>query len=265
MPKSIFFILKKIVSWYNFNSEAVMLNKDSILVVIPAYNEAENIAKVIDEIKESINYADILVINDCSKDDTLSIVTSKGVKCITNVFNMRYAMAIQTGLKYANQNNYDYVIQMDADGQHIASEAEKLYKEIKKSNVDIVIGSRYLKNMGYPCPFFRRVGTKMFEILIKLFCHQRIADPLSGFQCINKRVINCYSQIGKYPEYPDANLIIEMLLNGYKIKEVPVKMRLRENGVSMHSGIIKPIKYMIEMFYNIIIIVIKNIGVKKVK
>lgn len=239
--------------------------KDKLLVVIPAYNEAENIEKVLKEIKKDIKYADILVINDCSKDNTREIVEKNGVKCISNIFNMRYARAVQVGLKYARDNGYDYVIQMDADGQHIASEAEKLYKEIKKSNVDIVIGSRYLKDTGYPCPFFRKVGTKFFSGLIKLFTGKKIADPLSGFQCLNKDVINYYAGCGNYPEYPDANLVIEMLLKGYEIKETPVKMRLRENGVSMHSGILKPIKYMITQFYICVVLVIKYIGKRRTK
>ena len=239
--------------------------KDKVLVVIPAYNEAENIEKVLIEIKKDIDYADILVINDCSKDNTYEIVRKNGVKCITNVFNMRYAMAVQVGIKYAYQNGYDYVIQMDGDGQHIASEAEKLYKEAKNTNADIVIGSRYIKDMGYPCPLFRRIGTKMFEKMIKLFTKRRIADPLSGFQCLNRRVIEKYAKIGNYPEFPDANLVIEMLLTGYKIVEVPVKMRLRESGESMHSGIIKPIKYMIEQFYTCIIIVVKYAGKRRFK
>ena len=239
--------------------------KDKVLVIIPAYNEADNIEKVLKEIKKDINYADILVINDCSTDNTREIVIKNKVRCITNIFNMKYAMAIQTGLKFARDNNYDYVIQMDADGQHIAKEAEKLYHEMKKSKVDIVIGSRYVKEMGYPCPIFRRIGTKMFELLVRLFCHQKIADPLSGFQCLNKKVIEKYSKMGGYPEFPDANLVIEMLLQGYKIKEVPVKMRLRKSGTSMHSGIIKPIKYMVEQLYTCIVIFLKNIGKRRVK
>ena len=239
--------------------------KDKVLIIMPAYNEAENIERVLKEIKKDIDYADILVINDCSTDNTKEIVLKNKVKCITNVFNMRYAMAIQTGLKYARDNDYDYVIQMDADGQHIAKEAEKLYHEMKKTKSDIVIGSRYVKEMGYPCPIFRRIGTKMFELMIRMFCHQKIADPLSGFQCLNKKVIKKYAKIGEYPEYPDANLVIDMLLQGYKITEVPVKMRLRENGVSMHSGIFKPIKYMIEQFYSCIVIFLKNIGKRRVK
>ncbi len=242
-----------------------MIKKDKILVVIPAYNESENIESVLKEIKKDINYADILVINDCSKDNTAEIVKKNKVKCITNVFNMRYAWAVQVGLKYARDNGYDYVIQMDADGQHIAAEAEKMYKEMKKTGSDIVIGSRYLKDMGYPCPFFRRVGTKFFEFIIKLFTGKRIADPLSGFQCLNRDVINYYAGCGNYPEYPDANLVIEMLLKGYKISEIPVKMRLRENGVSMHSGFWKPIKYMISQFLICIVMVVKYAGKRRAK
>ena len=236
-----------------------------VLFVIPAYNEENNIKKVINEIKKNVNYADILVINDCSTDNTKKIVEENGVKCITGIFNLRYAWAVQTGIKYAYQNNYDYVIQFDADGQHIASEAEKLIKEMKKSNADIIIGSRFLENTGYNHPFFRKIGTKLFTLIIKMFCNKTITDPTSGFQCLNKKIIKYYAKMGNYPEYPDANLIIDVLLKGYTIKEIPVKMRLRESGESMHGGILKPIKYMINMIYTITVILVINLirGEKK--
>ena len=239
------------------------MKKEKVLFVIPAYNEGENIEKVLKEIKRDAEFADIVVVNDGSSDNTSSIVNKMKVNCIDMVYNVGYAMAVQTGIKYAYQNDYDYVITMDADGQHIAKEALKLLEEAKKGESDIIIGSRYLVDTGYPCPLFRRIGTKIFEGLIKLFCHKKIADPLSGFQCLNKKVIKLYAKKGEYPEYPDANLVIDMLYKGYKIKEVPVSMRLREAGESMHGGIIKPIKYMISMFYTIVLIVIKNIGGRK--
>ena len=140
-----------------------------------------------------------------------------------------------------------------------------MYKVAKEDKADIVIGSRFIKRTNYKHSLFRRMGTALFQSIIKLVCEKKITDPTSGLQVLKKNVYERYSKISNYPEYPDANLIIEMLLLGYKIKEVPVKMKARENGVSMHSGILKPTKYMIEMFYNIIIIVIKNIGVKKVR
>ena len=229
-----------------------------VLFVIPAYNEEANIENVIKEIKRDVKYADILIINDCSTDNTKKIIENNNVKCITGIFNLKYAWAVQTGIKYAYQNDYDYVIQFDADGQHIAKEAEKLLNEMKKSNVDIVIGSRFLKDTGYKHPFFKKVATKLFTLIIKIFCKQEITDPTSGFQCLNKKVIEYYSKMGNYPEYPDANLIIDVLLKGFTIKEISVKMRLREAGESMHGGIIKPIKYMINMIYTITVILIIN-------
>lgn len=242
-----------------------MIKKNKVLFIIPAYNEEKNIEKVLKELKKDASFADILVINDCSIDDTEKIVKKNQVKCINNIFNMGYAMAIQTGIKYAYINDYDYVIQFDADGQHIAKEAVNLLESIIKTDADIVIGSRYLKDTGYPCPFMRRIGTKIFEILIKICCKTKIADPLSGFQCLNRKVIERYSKMGAYPEFPDANLIIEMLRDGYKVVEIPVKMRLREEGISMHGGIIKPIKYMINMFYTIFFIIIQTPRKKEIK
>ena len=239
------------------------MKKSKVLIVIPAYNEAENIEKVLKELKKDASFADVLVINDCSTDNTEEIVLRNGVKCITGVFNLRYAWAVQTGIKYAYQNDYDYVIPFDADGQHIAKEASKLLDAAEKGKYDIVIGSRYIKDMGYPCPFFRRIGTKLFEKMIYLFCRKRIADPLSGFQCLNRKVIKRYAKMGNYPEFPDANLVTEMLRLGYTFKEVPVKMRLRQAGESMHGGIIKPIKYMVNMFYTIVFIIIQNPRRKK--
>lgn len=229
------------------------------LVIVPAYNEGKNIEKVIDELKMDIPNSDILVINDCSKDNTKQIVESNNVKCITTVFNLNYAYAVQTGIKFAYKNNYDYCIQFDGDGQHIAKEANKLLDKIKETNCDIVIGSRYLEDDKYKAPFFRKLGTVIFSKLIKMSCNKVITDPLSGFQVLNRNVIEKYSKMGEYPEFPDANLIIEMLLEGYDIQEVSVEMRKREFGESMHGGILKPIKYMVITLYTIILLVLNSI------
>ena len=235
-----------------------------VLVVIPAYNEAESIGAVISDVKKEIKGADILIINDKSTDETAAVVEKyKGVKLINNIFNLGYAYSIQTGIKYARKHDYDFVIQMDADGQHPASEAKKLLEKAEKRDADIVLGSRYFKSSEYPAPFFRRFGTRMFEWLIRIFCNRKITDPLTGFQVLNKRTIEAYSKAGAYPEYPDAGLIIEMLMRGYKIVEVPVKMKIRENGESMHAGFIGPVKYMITQIYTCVIIFIKFIGRKK--
>lgn len=234
-------------------------SKDTI-IVIPAFNEEKNIGNVIKEIKTDMKDADVLVVDDCSKDKTREIVLKNQVKCISLPFNMGYSRAVQTGIKYANIYGYEYVICFDADGQHIAKEAKKLKEKIVEENCDLVIGSRYLIKDNFKQSFFRKLGTNMFRSCIKLFCKQEITDPLSGFQCFNRKLIQKFSEIY---QYPDANLIIELIYEGYMIKEVPVKMRLREFGESMHGGILKPIKYMLSMFYTIFIIIIRNCFRKK--
>ena len=212
-----------------------------VLIIIPAYNEEMNIKKVLDDIKKNTPNADVIVINDCSKDDTEKVLKEEKVNYINHPFNMGYAKSVQTGIKYAYYNNYDYAIQFDADGQHLASEANKLFEKLKNKNCNIVIGSRFLKNTGYKHSFFRKLGTNLFTQIIKIYCKKVITDPTSGFQCLDKKIMG------------------DLLLKGYKIEEVGVKMELREFGESMHSGIIKPIKYMIKIIYVIFIIILKNI------
>ena len=235
-----------------------------LLVIVPAYNEEMNITNVINELREDIKEADILVINDCSTDNTPKILEEMKVNYITTPFNLRYAGGVQTGFKYALAKGYKYVAQFDGDGQHVASELNKMFQKMKEDDVDIMIGSRFKEQTEYKHPFFRRVGTALFQKIIKIACSKEITDPTSGLQILSKRVYTRYAKINNYPEYPDANLIIEMLMQGYKIEEVPVKMKERIYVEIMHSGIWSPISYIITMFYSIFLIIIKY-GIRKNK
>lgn len=214
-----------------------------LLIIIPVHNEEENILAVIEELKRDMHYADVLVINDCSKDNSLRILIDNDINHINTPFNLGYAGAIQTGFKYAIGKGYKYVAQFDGDGQHVAKELDKLYNIMKKGNVDIVIGSRFKAESGYHHTFFRKVGTCIFKKIIKVACKQEVTDPTSGLQVLNKKVYSQYAKINGYPDYPDANLLIDMLLQGYTIEEVAVRMRERIAGESMHAGAWKPFKY----------------------
>ncbi len=227
---------------------------NKILTLIPAYNEEQNIAKVITELKADFPDSDVLVINDCSKDNTLKVLQEIDANYISTSYNSGYAGALQLGFKYAVAKGYSYVIQFDGDGQHVANQAKKLYEAAKDTDSDIIIGSRFLKKTNYKHSFFRKVGTKLFSLLIRMINRVKISDPTSGFQILNRKTFTHYSKMGNFPEYPDANLLIAMLLDGYKVSEVSVQMREREFGESMHGGIIKPIKYMIKMIYSIFVI-----------
>ncbi len=231
-----------------------------VLMIIPAYNEGMNLPAVVADIKENFSEADVLIINDCSSDDTCNVLEKlKGISYVNLPINLGYSFAVQTGLKYAVQEGYEYLVQFDGDGQHLASEARKMLNYGLEQDADVVIGSRFLEETAYKHSFFRRIGTGLFQKTIKMLTGKRISDPTSGLQVIKRNVFEPLSKINSYPEFPDANLIIELIYQGYEIDEIPVIMKNREFGESMHGGIIKPIKYMFKMCYYILMVFLNNL------
>ena len=232
------------------------MNKE-LLVIVPAYNEEKNIIAVVNDLKKELPFADVLVINDNSSDNTAKVLKEHNVDFVTTPFNLRYAGVVQTGFKYAVLKDYKYAAQFDGDGQHVGKELVKMYEIIKDSDLDIAIGSRFVEETEYNHAFFRKIGTIVFQKIIQFATKQKITDHTSGLQILSKRVYTRYSKMAHYPDYPDANLIIEMILNGYKIKEIPVQMKERVYGESMHAGIWGPFIYMLRMMYSIALVLIK--------
>ena len=230
----------------------------NVLVAIPCYNEEYNIKLVIEDLTTNFPESDILIVNDASTDNTLSVLRKLSVTYIDLPFNLGYAGALQTAFKYASEKKYPYLIQFDGDGQHLAIEAKKLYNIAIDNKLDIVIGSRFKENLGYKHGFLKTIATIFFTKLIWWITKIKITDPTSGFQVLEYEVYQKYSKIYGFPEYPDAPLLIEMALAKRKIFEYPVKMNLRLHGTSMHAGFWKPIKYMLHMIYSIIIILLNS-------
>lgn len=240
-------------------------SKNEVLVIIPAYNEEKNIAGLLSSLKvlqETMAF-DVLVINDASTDKTKEVVESYGFKVVSLVFNMGYGCGLQTGYKYATQNGYKYIIQMDADGQHDPCNIEPMIKALTSPDEngetpDIVIGSRFLPGAKkYHCGKVRRMAMKMFSYQIKQATKVKITDPTSGLQGLSRKAFAYYQGYNHFDErYPDANMIMQMLLLGFKVVEIPATMHMRASGVGMHSGL-KPFLYMIRMFFCIIAIEIR--------
>ncbi len=204
---------------------------NKVLMIVPAYNEELNLETVAEDIKNNFNEADILFINDCSMDNTLNVIKRiEGIFYLDLPINLGYSYAVQTGLKYAVQEGYEYLVQFDGDGQHLASEAKKMYEYALETEADIVIGSRFLSTTNYQHSFFRKVGTKLFQIIIKMLTGKKIYDPTSGLQVLKRKVFTPLSKIFAYPEFPDANLLIELIYQGYTIEEISVQMKNREFG-----------------------------------
>lgn len=240
------------------------MNKD-LLIIIPAYNEAKNIGAFLDKLEEPeiANIADILVMNDASKDNTAEIVRQRNHAVVTHVFNLGYGSGLQVGYNYALRKGYKYVIQMDADGQHDACNILTIYQALVQQDEsgkcpDIVLGSRFLEgSVTFKISKMKKIAIKLFRFLIKLGTGKKILDPTTGLQGLNQRAIRYYAGYGHFDDkYPDANMIMQMLMLGFRVSEVPAVMHARTEGVSMHSGL-KPIKYMFRMMFSIIAVWIR--------
>ena len=235
------------------------------LAIIPAYNEQENIGRIINRIRELDKEIDIVIIDDGSSDSTAYQAVQAGGKVIKHSSNMGYGVALQTGYKYALERGYDYLVQLDGDGQHDPKYIEELFKVIMHEDVDLVLGSRFLmvdqgSNAGlqeHSSSMARKLGIRLFGSLVSALIGLRITDPTSGYQALNRRVIRFFVRDFFPCDYPDADVITMVHRAGFKIKELPMIMAGRENGTSMHSGL-KPVYYVFKMFLSIFVTLLRK-------
>ena len=227
------------------------------LVIIPAYNESNRISEVIINIRRTAPSCDILVINDGSNDNTSASATEAGASVVSHLFNMGYGVAIQTGYKYALANGYDFLVQIDGDGQHDPSFIPQLLEPVVAGKTDFVLGSRFLEVQSYEPSFSRRIGMAIFRQLVTLITGKRITDSTSGYQAFNRHVIRFFSSDSFPCDYPDADMLITLHQAGFRIAEVPVRMYANAQGKSMHSGL-KPFYYIFKMFLSIFVTLLRK-------
>lgn len=222
-----------------------MEKKCRVLVIIPAYNEADNIVQVVRHMKEEVPWCDYLVVNDGSTDGTLALCEQEEFHYLDLPINMGIGGAVQAGYIYAYKNNYDIAVQMDGDGQHDPAYLDTLLDPILKEEADVVIGSRFLEREGFQTSASRRVGINILSLLILLTTGKRIKDVTSGYRAVNRMFIEIYSR--DYPmDYPEPEAIVSAIMHLGRVQEVPVQMRAREGGVSSIT-FKKSIYYMIKV------------------
>lgn len=231
-----------------------------ILIIIPAYNEQDNILNTYKSIdcynkKNKSNY-DVIVINDGSIDNTRLILEKNNIPHINLIHNLGIGGAVQTGYKYAYENNYDIAIQFDGDGQHDVKYIKNLIEKINHG-YDMVIGSRFIESKdGFKSTKLRRIGINVISFFIRLFTGRKIYDTTSGFRACNKEIIKNFAFA--YPtEYPEPVSTVETIKLGYNVGEVSVQMNEREGGKSsIHSW--KNAYYMINVILSILIISLRR-------
>lgn len=215
------------------------------LIIIPAYNEAANIEKVINNIVQNYPQCDYVIINDGSTDKTEEVCANAGYQVLNLPINMGIGGAVQTGYRYAKKNNYDVAVQIDGDGQHDVAFLEDMLKLLESGEADVVIGSRFVQKEGFQSSQIRRVGIRFLSILARILTGVQIRDITSGYRVVNRRFIEIYAN--DYPaDYPEPEAMIIAAVHGGRIKEYPVIMRERENGTSSIT-FKKSVYYMIKV------------------
>jgi glycosyltransferase involved in cell wall biosynthesis len=227
------------------------------LVTIPAYNEAPRIGRVIAGIKAALPGTDILVIDDGSRDETTACARQAGARVVSLPINLGYGVALQTGYKYALAHDFDLLLQMDADGQHEPRDLPRLLEVVASGRADVAIGSRFLGGNNYHAPWPRRMGMRLFAAIASGLTHTRVTDPTSGFQALNRRVLNYYSGPAYPVDYPDADVLIMLHLAGFRFVEVPVTMYAASSGKSMHGGL-RPLYYTFKMLLSILMVLLRG-------
>ncbi len=232
------------------------MKKAKILLIIPAYNEEENIlrtyGKIIDYNKKNKTNYDVIVINDGSTDNTKQLLENNNIPHISLIENLGIGGAVQTGYKYAKKYGYDIAVQFDGDGQHDINYVKSIIKPIVDNKANMVIGSRYIdKNTSeFKSTFSRRIGIKLISFFIKLFTGKKIYDTTSGFRACDNNLIDYYSN--EYPlEYPEPITTTRVIKKGFKVSEVGVSMNERTAGKSS-IGSWKNAYYMFNVILSII-------------
>jgi len=219
------------------------------IVIIPAYNEQDNILNLIRNLRKYCPDYDYIIINDCSTDNTKEICKINNLKHINLSVNLGFSGAVQTGYKYAYENMYDLAIQIDGDGQHMPEYINTLEHEIK-SGSDIVVGSRYLENKK---PWhLRMIGSRLIVLCIFIATGKILSDPTSGMRAVGRKVMKEFSTNLDFIAEPDTNAYL--LKNGFLFKEVQVEMLDRVHGVSHFRHPLNSIVYMLKIISSILFV-----------
>lgn len=209
--------------------------KSLYLAVVPAYNESATIVSVVQALRQHAPEFDTLVIDDGSTDDTDALARNAGARVIKLPFNVGIGGAVQTGFVYARDHDYDFLAQVDGDGQHDSLELERLIATMHGEAVDMVCGSRFLTDdYRYPAPISRRTGIHIFAFLLSRIVGMRVSDPTSGFRLYNRRAIELFAC--DYPhDYPEVEAVLILHHHRLRMREIPVRMYTRGGGTSSIS------------------------------
>lgn len=227
------------------------------LLILPAHNEAGNLPHVLTEAHAAAPGYDMVVIDDGSRDHTAATARAHGATVVTLPVNLGYGGAVQTGFRYAVENDYDLAVVMDSDGQHDPAGIPMLAETVASGQADVAIGSRFRGRMAYHQPWVKRMGMRLFAWTVSRLTGRTVTDPTSGFQALNRDALRFFAYDNYPVDYPDADTLLVLHYAGFRVVETPVTMRERMSGVSMHSGW-KPFYYVLKMWLAISMVLLRE-------
>ena len=216
------------------------------IAIVPAYNEEQNIGRVVDELRAFDPELDVVVVSDGSVDRTAEVAAERGAHVVALPFNLGIGGAVQTGFQYAHENGYELVVRCDGDGQHDPSELPKVLAPVLAGEADIAVGSRFAGGEGYRSSATRRVGIHLLALIVSAIARQRVTDTTSGFQALNRKALDLFA--ADYPhDYPEVEGMVMTIKHRLRLTEVPVAMREREHGRSSITAL-RSVYYMVKVF-----------------
>ncbi|HYM13887.1 MAG TPA: glycosyltransferase family 2 protein [Bryobacterales bacterium] len=231
------------------------LNSNSLLVIIPAYNEEGSVGEVVRSVRDVLPGTPVVVIDDGSLDGTPQVARQAGAELLRLPHHLGLGGAVQTGYKFAFEHGYECVVRVDSDGQHNAADIPVLLRKLHADGYDMVTGSRFLKPNGYRVQPVRRLGGLLFSLVLYPILGKRITDPTSGFAAVNRRALEVFSR--SFPlEYPEIEALVVLQRKALRFCEVPVQMFPRRAGRST-IGSLQAMYYMIRVLLGVLVNVIK--------
>ncbi|MEG0878376.1 MAG: glycosyltransferase family 2 protein [Oscillospiraceae bacterium] len=227
------------------------MNALKTLVIIPCYNEEENIVTVVNRLRDVAPQYDYLIVNDCSTDKSELICQENGFNYISLPVNLGIGGGVQSGYLYAREHGYDITVQMDGDGQHNPKYLNAVVDPVASGELDMCIGSRFINKQGFQTSFMRRLGINIISVLINALCGMKVRDTTSGFRACNKELTAFYS-MNYAQDYPEPEAIISAVLEGYRVGERPVVMEERLGGESSISSF-RSAYYMIKVTISLVV------------
>ena len=206
-----------------------------MIVLLPAFNEEDTLPAVLAAVRAAHTEAEIVVVDDGSSDRTAAVASAEGAVVLRHPFNLGYGAALQTGYKYALAHGEHELVQMDADGQHEADEIEGILAPLRAGEADLVIGSRFLTETGYAMGHTRNLGRRIFGLLGRI-SGVEVSDPTSGFQALNRRTLELYTESFFPHDYPDVDVLVMAARRGIRIREIPVRMLASPRASTLHGG-----------------------------